>query len=113
MSIMATPWRHTPQSGVFTFVDKFPLKTKELSIARPRFAKELAKCEKLFATAREQLAGRPRVMASDTPKLADRWACQVVDNWERCPSANTLAKPQSRQPLQFGRALPCGVAIHP
>ncbi|ELY2765540.1 site-specific integrase [Cronobacter malonaticus] len=101
MSVMATPWKH-PKSGVFYFRRQVPadirngigrsewkvsLKTKELSVARPRFAAESARCEEAFAAAREQLAGRPRVIASDAPKLADHWASTVMDSWERQPES--------------------------
>lgn len=96
MSVMATPWKH-PKTGAFYFrrlvpIDirpvikkhecKVSLKTKDLSIARPRFASESARCEEIFAAAREQLAGRPKVLASDSPKLADRWASSVMAEWE-------------------------------
>ncbi|MCG6323950.1 integrase, partial [Vibrio alginolyticus] len=99
MSVMATPWKH-PKTGVFYFRRQVPkdirqiikkhewkvsLKTKDLSVARPRFAAELARCEEIFAVSREQLAGRPKVLASDSPKLADRWASSVMTEWESNP----------------------------
>ncbi len=85
MSVMATPWKH-PKTGVFYFRRQVPLdikqvikkhewkvslRTKDLAVARPRFASESARCEEIFVAAREQLAGRPKVLASDSPKLAD------------------------------------------
>ncbi|HCZ9260929.1 TPA: site-specific integrase [Vibrio alginolyticus] len=101
MSVMATPWKH-PKTGVFYFRRQVPqdirqiikkhewkvsLKTKDLSVARPRFAAELARCEEIFAVSREQLAGRPKVLASDSPKLADRWASSVMTEWESNPDS--------------------------
>ena len=101
MSTMTKPWKH-PQSGIFYFRREVPadirkiigrrewkvsLKTRDFSAARPRFASELARCEETFSAAREQLVGQPRVLASDAPKLADRWAQCVMDSWERSPEA--------------------------
>lgn len=98
---MATPWKY-PKTGVVYFRRKVPqeirqiikkhewkvsLKTKDLSIARTRFAAELARCEEIFAVSIEQLAGRPKVLASDSPKLADRWASSVITEWESNPDS--------------------------
>jgi hypothetical protein len=43
------------------------------------------RCEEIFRSAREQLQGRPIVLSSDAPKLADRWARKVVSDWEVDP----------------------------
>lgn len=101
MSVMATPWKH-PKTGVFYFRRLVPLdirtiikkhewkvslRTKDLAVARPRFASESARCEEIFVAAREQLAGRPKVLASDSPKLADRWASSVMAEWETEPDS--------------------------
>lgn len=101
MNAMTKPWKH-PQSGILYFRREVPadirkiigrrewkvsLRTRDFSAARPRFASELARCEETFAAARDQLAGQPRVLASDAPKLADRWAQGVMDFWDANPDA--------------------------
>jgi hypothetical protein len=101
MNVMTKPWKH-PQSGILYFRREVPadirkiigrrewkvsLRTRDFSAARPRFASELARCEETFAAARDQLAGQPRVLASDAPKLADRWAQGVMDSWDANPEA--------------------------
>lgn len=99
MCVMTKPWKH-PRSGIFYLRREVPedirkiigkrewkvsLRTKDFATARPRFASELIRCEDIFLAAREQLAGRPRVLASDAPKLADRWAQAVMESWESKP----------------------------
>lgn len=99
MCVMTKPWKH-PQSGIFYLRREVPqnirqiigkrewkvsLGTKDFATARPRFAAELIRCEELFLAAKDQLAGRPRILASDAPKLADRWAKAVLDSWEIKP----------------------------
>jgi|UPI000852E66F integrase len=99
MCVMTKPWKH-PRSGIFYLRREVPedirqiigkrewkvsLRTKDFATARPRFAAELIRCEDIFLAAREQLAGRPRVLASDAPKLADRWAQAVLESWEGKP----------------------------
>lgn len=96
MHVMTKPWKH-PRSGIFYLRREVPedirqiigkrewkvsLRTRDFATARPRFASELIRCEDIFFAAREQLAGRPRVLASDAPKLADRWAQAVLESWE-------------------------------
>ncbi|MBH3338435.1 site-specific integrase [Pseudomonas mendocina] len=96
---MTKPWKH-PRSGIFYLRREVPedirqiigkrewkvsLRTRDFATARPRFASELIRCEDIFFAAREQLAGRPRVLASDAPKLADRWAQAVLESWESKP----------------------------
>lgn len=104
MAVMAQPWKH-PQSGIYYFRREVPedirssigrrewkvsLKTRDLSLARPRFASESARCEDVFAAAREQLAGRPRLLAADAPRLADRWASSVMESWNTDPEQLNL-----------------------
>lgn len=99
MAVMAQPWKH-PRSGIYYFRREVPaeiralvgrrewkvsLKTRDLAVARPRFASESARCEEVLAAAREQLAGRPKVLASDAPRLADRWAKSVLESWNAEP----------------------------
>ena len=99
MHVMTKPWKH-PRSGIFYLRREVPedirqiigkrewkvsLRTRDFAAARPRFASELIRCEDIFFAAREQLAGRPRVLASDAPKLADRWAQAVLESWEGKP----------------------------
>ena len=101
MSVMAQPWKN-PQSGVYYFRRevpesirgiigrrewKFSLKTRELTEARPRFADRSRECEEVFAAARDQLAGKSRLLLSDAPKLADHWAQSVIDSWESHPDS--------------------------
>lgn len=96
MGIMAQPFKH-PSTGVYYFRRGVPkdirevigsrewkvsLKTKDPSSARPRFAAESLKCEEAFLAARDQLAGKVRLLTSDAPKLADRWAKAVLASWE-------------------------------
>jgi len=96
MSLMATPFKH-PKTGIYYFRRQVPadikpiikksewkksLATKELSEARPRFAAASSECEEQFKAAREQLAGIPRVLSSDSPTLAARWAASVVEQWD-------------------------------
>ena len=96
MPVMTQPWKH-PRSGIYYFRREVPhdirhiigrrewkrsLKTRDLALARPRFAAELAHCEEMFTAARAQLAGHTKVLASDAPKLADRWAKHVMEAWE-------------------------------
>ena len=81
MHVMTKPWKH-PRSGIFYLRREVPedirqiigkrewkvsLRTRDFAAARPRFASELIRCEDIFFAAREQLAGRPRVLASDAP----------------------------------------------
>ncbi len=99
MHVMTKPWKH-PCSGIFYLRREVPedirqiidkrewkvsLRTRDFASARPRFASELIRCEDIFFAARELLAGRPRVLASDAPKLADRWAQAVLESWEGKP----------------------------
>lgn len=99
MAPMAQPWKH-PQNGIYYFRREVPadirsligkrewkvsLKTRSPQEARPRFAAESLKCEEAFAAARDQLAGRPRLLSADAPKLADRWARKVMEEWETAP----------------------------
>lgn len=101
MAVMAQPWKH-PQNGIYYFRREVPqdirsiigkrewkvsLKSKDLAQARPRFAAESLNCEEMFAAARDQLKGRPRVLSSDAPKLADRWAKEVMRQWDADPDA--------------------------
>jgi len=101
MAVMAQPWKH-PQNGIYYFRREVPqdirsiigkrewkvsLKSKDLAQARPRFAAESLNCEEMFAAARDQLKGRPRVLSSDVPKLADRWAKAVLEEWEKEPES--------------------------
>lgn len=101
MSCMAQPWKH-PESGVFYYRRRVPedlrdvlgkrewktsLHTRDLSEARPRFAAESAHCEEVFAAARKQKAGQLVVLSSDAPKLADRWARAVLEDWEGSPES--------------------------
>lgn len=99
MAIMAQPWKH-PQNGIFYFRREVPedirkligkrewkvsLKTRNLPEARLRFIGEAQRCEEAFTAARDQLAGHSRVLPSDAPKLADRWAKAVLQDWEVAP----------------------------
>lgn len=99
MAIMAQPWKH-PKNGIFYFRREVPedirkligkrewkvsLKTRNLPEARLRFISEAQRCEEAFTAARDQLAGRFRVLPSDAPKLADRWAKAVLEDWEVAP----------------------------
>jgi len=101
MAVMAQPWKH-PDNGIYYFRREVPqdirpiigkrewkvsLKSRDLATVRARFAAESARCEEIFLAAREQLAGRPRVLSSDAPKLADRWARSVLDEWDTDPNA--------------------------
>ncbi|GGH95112.1 hypothetical protein CFY91_05240 [Pseudomonas fluvialis] len=61
---------------------KVSLKTRDISEARYRFRAEAMRCEEAFKAAREQLQGRPQVLPSDAPKLADRWSQRVLSEWE-------------------------------
>jgi len=100
---MAELTKH-PTSGIYYFRREVPkdirhligrrewkvsLKTRELAEARPRFAHQQAKCEDEFRRAREQLAGRVLIVASDAPKLADRWMNHVIAGWAQDPSLLT------------------------
>ena len=82
---MAQPWKH-PQNGILYFRREVPedirqfigkrewkvsLKTRDLTEARLRFIGEAHRCEEAFTAARDQLAGRLRVLPSDAPKLAE------------------------------------------
>ncbi len=101
MALMAQPWKH-PQNGILYFRREVPeeirqiigkrewkvsLKTRDLTEARLRFIGEAHRCEEAFTTARDQLAGHSRVLPSDAPKLADRWAKAVLEEWESDPEA--------------------------
>ncbi|MAM87518.1 MAG: integrase [unclassified Hahellaceae] len=96
---MAQPSKH-PISGVFYFRREVPeairgilnkrewkvsLRTKELSEARLRFAAKSLECEECFSAARDQLAGKSRLLLADAPRLADQWAKAEVDSWETEP----------------------------
>lgn len=103
MGCMPKPFKH-PKTGTYYYRRGVPLdlrpligkrewkvslQTKDFAEARVRHSAEAAKCEELFAAARDQLAGRPRLLASDAPKLADRWARAVLAEWEADPEAVT------------------------
>lgn len=99
---MASPWQH-PTTGIYYCRIGIPealrsafggkrewkrsLKTRDISEARYRFRAESMRCEEAFKAAREQLQGRPQVLPSDAPKLADRWAQRVLSEWEADPTA--------------------------
>lgn len=94
---MASPWQH-PKTGIYYCRIGIPeairsafggkrewkvsLKTRDISEARYRFRVESLRCEEAFKAAREQLQGRPQVLPSDAPKLADRWSQRVLSEWE-------------------------------
>jgi len=97
MCRMASVWAH-PKTGIYYCRIGIPeairsafggkrewkvsLKTRDISEARYRFRSESMRCEEAFKAAREQLQGRPQVLPSDAPKLADRWAQRVLSEWE-------------------------------
>lgn len=96
VSVMAQPFK-CPKTGVYYYRRVVPeplrallgkrewkvsLKTKSLNEARPLHAAEAARCEELLAAAKEQLKGNPKVLSSDAPKLADRWAEAELKAWE-------------------------------
>ena len=101
---MASPWQH-PKTGVYYCRIGIPeairpafdgkrewkrsLKTRDISEARYRFRAEAMRCEEAFKAAREQLQGRPQVLPSDAPKLADRWSQRVLAEWEADPQTLT------------------------
>lgn len=101
---MASPWQH-PKTGVYYCRIGIPeairpafdgkrewkvsLKTRDISEARYRFRAESMRCEEAFKAAREQLQGRPQVLPSDAPKLADRWSQRVLAEWEADPQTLT------------------------
>lgn len=65
---------------------KESLRTKDLAIARERFAVRYAESCQAFRAAQAALDGVPLVVASDAPKLADRWAAAVQARWAEDPS---------------------------
>ena len=101
MCRMANVWAH-PKTGIYYCRIGIPetlrpafdgkrewkvsLKTRDISEARYRFRAESMRCEEAFKAAREQLQGRPQVLPSDAPKLADRWAQRVLAEWEAYPA---------------------------
>lgn len=101
---MAQPFKH-PKTGIYyyrrgipaalrVFFDgkwewKVSLETQSFAEARLRFVAEASRCEEAFKSARGQLEGRPQVLPSDAPKLADRWVRRVLAEWDADP--DTLA----------------------
>ena len=98
MAIMAQPWKSP--NGIYYFRREVPaairdiigkrewkvsLGSKDLATVRTRFTYESNLCEEAFAAARAQLQGRPIVVPSDAPKVADRWARNVLKGWETSP----------------------------
>ena len=101
MAVMAQPWKH-PQNGIYYFRREVPadirdiigkrewkvsLRSKDLATVRSRFTHESNRCEEAFAAARAKLQGRPIVLPSDAPKLADRWAKSVLKGWDTFPDS--------------------------
>jgi integrase len=105
MGCMAQPFKH-PKTGIYYYRRGIPaplraffggkwewkvsLETQSFADARLRFVAEASRCEEAFKAAREQLAGRPQVLPSDAPKLADRWASSVLAGWETDPESLKL-----------------------
>jgi len=102
MPIMASPWKN-PDTGIYYIRRRIPkelqqlinrgafwkksLGTREFSEACERFAVAYTESTEAFKVARAESAGLPIVKPSDAPKLADRWAKAMIEQWESNPDA--------------------------